>query len=219
MTQQDKTNRASWKQNPEAVQANILAVATEEFAEHGLAGARMDEIAARTRTSKRMIYYYFTDKETLYQRVLENAYRKVRMEEAALELASLSPPDALRRLVEFTFDHHCANEVFIRLVMIENIHKAKHLSGSELIAHVNASAIDSLAQICDRGRAKGSLRADISPLELHWQISALCFFNVSNRFTFGKNFGPELFEASGQQRLRTIIADTILTFMTATATD
>ena len=53
--------------------ANILEVATREFSDKGLAGARIDEIAAATRTSKRMIYYYFGSKEGLYVAVLEEA--------------------------------------------------------------------------------------------------------------------------------------------------
>ncbi|RYE71671.1 MAG: TetR/AcrR family transcriptional regulator, partial [Hyphomicrobiales bacterium] len=53
-------------QDPEGTRQNIIEVASEEFALNGLSGARIDEIAARTRSSKRMIYYYFGDKEGLY---------------------------------------------------------------------------------------------------------------------------------------------------------
>lgn len=206
----ESPTRKKWKQDPEAVQANILAAAAEEFAEHGLTGARVDEIAARTRTSKRMIYYYFGDKETLYRQVLEDAYRKVRTEEAALDLTSLPPLDALRKLVEFTFDHHRANENFIRLVMIENVHKGKHLAASPLIARVNASAIERIEDICARGQQDGSIRSDVSPHELHWLISAASFFNVSNRFSFGISFDKTLFVEDGQQRLRELTCEAVI---------
>lgn len=206
----DTQTRKKWKQDPEAVQANILAAAAEEFAEHGLTGARVDEIAARTRTSKRMIYYYFGDKESLYRQVLEEAYRKVRSEEAALDLTSLAPLDALRKLVEFTFDHHRANEVFIRLVMIENVHKGRHLSESSLIARVNASAIERIEDICARGQKDGSIRPDVSPHELHWLISAACFFNISNRFSFGISFDKSLFSEPGQHKLRALTCDAVI---------
>src|SRR3954447_17224866 len=59
----------------------ILEVATREFADRGYAGARVDEIAARTRTTKRMIYYYFGGKEQLYVAVLEAAYAGIRSAE------------------------------------------------------------------------------------------------------------------------------------------
>ncbi|MCE2933902.1 MAG: TetR/AcrR family transcriptional regulator, partial [Hyphomicrobiales bacterium] len=68
----------SWTQDPEGVKRNILEAAREAFVEHGFAGARVDDIAARTATSKRMIYYYFGDKRGLYVAVLEEAYSGIR---------------------------------------------------------------------------------------------------------------------------------------------
>ena len=107
--------RRGWTQNPEAVKQDILAVALEEFAANGLSGTRVDAIASRTRTSKRMIYYYFKDKLGLYTQALEAAYLKVREGEASLDLDHLPPQEALARLVAFTFDHHRKNPDFIRM--------------------------------------------------------------------------------------------------------
>ncbi|TLP48393.1 MULTISPECIES: TetR/AcrR family transcriptional regulator [Cohaesibacter] len=199
-----------WKQDPEAVQASILEAAATEFAEHGLTGARVDDIADRSRFTKRMIYYYFNDKETLYLRVLEEAYRKVRGEEAALDLSSLNAKQALRKLVEFTFDHHRKNEPFIRLVMIENINNGRHLETSTLIAKVNESAVDRINEICALGKEDGTIRADLSPLELHWMISAMSFFNVSNQPSFARVFGGTLFLPDGQERLRDMVVEAVL---------
>jgi AcrR family transcriptional regulator len=204
--------RGGWKQNPAAVQSNILAVAMSEFADSGLSGARMDEIAAKTRTSKRMIYYYFGDKEGLYLRVLEEAYRKVREGEQKLDLEHLSPVEALTRLVEFTFDHHSRNPDFIRIVMIENIHHGAYLEQSDLIRGLNAGAIEKLETICRRGKEAGLFRDDVEPLELHWQISALSFFNVSNRATFSSIFGDRLYRPEGQETLRRHAVELILCF-------
>jgi AcrR family transcriptional regulator len=205
--------RRGWKQDPAGVQSNILSVAMEEFAANGLSGARMDEIAAKTRSSKRMIYYYFGDKNGLYTRVLEEAYRKVREGEQKLDLDHLPPVEALRRLVEFTFDHHSRNPDFIRIVMIENIHHGAYLEQSKLISILNAGAIEKLARICERGRADGVFRDDVEPLELHWQISALSFFNVSNKATFSQIFGDALYGPEGQERLRRHAVDLVLRFV------
>ena len=176
----------------EGTRQNIIEIATEEFAENGLAGARIDEIAARTKASKRMIYYYFEDKEGLYLSVLEAAYEKVRSVEAKLDLEHLQPVDALKRLVQFTFDHHHSNEDFIRLVMIENIHHGEYLARSKVIQSLNVTAIGTIERLYDRGVRDGAFRRGIDPIDLHWQISALCFFNVSNRATFSKIFGRDL---------------------------
>lgn len=209
----EKEARGGWKQDPAGVQSNILAVATVEFAANGLSGARIDEIAAKTRTSKRMIYYYFGDKDGLYRRVLEEAYRKVREGERQLDLDHLPPVEALTRLVEFTFDHHSSNPDFIRLVMIENIHHGAYLAQSDLIGSLNVGAIEKLESICRRGKQEGVFRGDVEPLELHWQISALSFFNVSNSATFSRIFGDHLYSANGQETLRRHVVDMILRFV------
>lgn len=209
---QKGATRGGWKQDPAGVQANIVAVATAEFAQNGLSGARIDEIAAKTRTSKRMIYYYFGDKDGLYRRVLEEAYRKVRDGEQRLDLENLTPVEALRRLVEFTFDHHSRNPDFIRLVMIENIHHGAYMAQSDVIREVNAGAIRNLEEICRRGREAGLFRP-VDPVELHWHISALSFFNVSNRATFSGIFGGELFSEGGQERLRRHVVDMVLRYV------
>lgn len=186
----------------EGTRQNIIDIATEEFAENGLAGARIDEIAARTKASKRMIYYYFEDKEGLYLSVLEAAYEKVRSVEAKLDLDHLGPLEALKRLVQFTFDHHHSNEAFIRLVMIENIHHGEYLARSKVIQALNVTAIGTIERLCDRGVRDGLFRKGIDPIDLHWQISALCFFNVSNRATFSKIFGRDLTSKRAVANLR-----------------
>lgn len=197
-------------QDPEGTRQNIIEVASEEFALNGLSGARIDEIAARTRASKRMIYYYFGDKEGLYLAVLENAYRTVREGEAQLDIGGLSPVEALRRLVEFTFDHHHRHEDFIRMVMIENIHHADYLEKSKVIRQLNVTAIGTIEALYERGVADGLFRLGLDPLELHWQVSALCFFNVSNRATFSKLFGRDLSTASAQASLKRNAVDMVL---------
>ena len=204
---------ATRAQDPDGTRRNILDIASEEFALNGLSGARIDEIAARTRSSKRMIYYYFGDKEGLYIRALENAYRLVREGEAKLDTEGLPPLDALRRLVEFTFDHHHQHEEFIRMVMIENIHHGEYLERSEVIRDLNVTAIDHIARIYQRGLAEGVFREGIDPVELHWQVSALCFFNVSNRATFSKIFGRDFGTGQSLARLRSNSVEMVLRFV------
>lgn len=212
MENQEKP-KSGWKQNPEAVQRDILRVATVVFAESGFSGARIDDIAARTKTSKRMIYYYFGDKDGLYARALEAAYAKVRGGEEELDLGGLPVEEALARLVAFTFDHHRANPDFIRMVMIENIHHADALRQSDVIRNLNQGAIARLQTLIDRGEAKGVFRPGLDAVTLHWQISALSFFNVSNRPTFSALFGSELYSTQGQDRLREQAVAMILAYV------
>src|SRR5688500_18450183 len=109
-------------------QSTILAAARGEFAEFGLGGARMDRIAERAGLNKRLIYYYFQDKEQLFQAVLEQAYRDIREEEAKLHLLDLGPADAVRRLIEFTWNYYLAHPEFMTLLNSAILHKARHLA-------------------------------------------------------------------------------------------
>lgn len=174
--------------DPERTTREILEVATEEFAAKGLTGARIDEIAAATRTSKRMIYYYFGSKEGLYIAALEDAYRKVRQIEGQLHLEQYEPREALHRLVVFTFEHHLDNRNYIRLVMSENMQNGSYLAQSKSIQDLNVPAIDTIAQLYQRGLDSGVFRPGLTPLAIHASISALTFFNVSNAHTFGLIF-------------------------------
>jgi AcrR family transcriptional regulator len=182
---QAKTSRTN---DPEATRANILQVAMHEFADKGLSGARIDEIAEQTRTSKRMIYYYFGSKEGLYQAVLEESYRSIRAIETKLDLEHLPPREALGRLVASTFDYQDAHPDFIRLVMVENIHHGEHIAALKSLGPLNSAVIEQIKGILQRGVAEGVMRPDIDPIDLHMSISALCFFNVSNRHTFSRIF-------------------------------
>src|SRR6476659_11168604 len=116
------------KYDAEKTRGNILTIATHEFARNGYNGARIDAIAAKTSTTKRMIYYYFGGKEQLYIAVLDAAYAAIRSAEGEVDVDGLDPRAAIRRLAELTFDHHESHPDFIRLVSIENIHRAEHIA-------------------------------------------------------------------------------------------
>jgi AcrR family transcriptional regulator len=193
----------------DATRAEILSVATEEFASKGLSGSRVDEIAERTHTVKRMIYYYFGSKEGLYRAVLERAYDHIRTLESNLELDLLPPPEALRQLVRLNFDYHNKHPEFVRLVMNENIHKAMHIGHLPNIKERNRSVIATLRRLLDRGVKSGDLRADIDPIELHMSISALCFYNVSNRYTFSTIFGRDMTSPKATAARREVIVEMI----------
>jgi AcrR family transcriptional regulator len=205
--------------DPARTMAEILAVATHEFADKGLTGARIDAIAAATRTSKRMIYYYFGSKDGLYLAVLEEAYRRMRAIESDLHLDDLPPAQALQKLVEFTYDHHRDNEDFIRLVMNENIQRGDYLRQSQSIQALNSNAIQSVQAVYDRGVAQGVFRAGLDPVDIHSAISAFTFFNVSNRHTFGLIFQDRASQDKANTLKRVHVVELILRFVSQSISD
>jgi AcrR family transcriptional regulator len=208
-----KPERAARVQDPEGVKRDILAVARREFARKGFAGARVDEIAAATRTSKRMIYYYFGDKERLYIAVLEDVYQGIRDLEQTLELDGLAPEQALTALVTFTFDYQNANADFVRVIMNENMQDAVHLKRSRGMRKVNAGAIDGLTRIIVRGQKAGVFRTPLDAIDLHMTISALSFFNVANRATFSAIFKADMTSPAALAIRRAQVIDTVLRYV------
>jgi AcrR family transcriptional regulator len=198
------------QRDAERTKREILDVATREFADQGFAGARVDEIADRTRTTKRMIYYYFGSKERLFVAVLERAYATIRAAEQAIDVDHLEPAAAIRRVAEITFDHHEAHPDFIRLVSIENIHHGEHLAELPHLAELNSPAIDLIDRILARGRAAGVFSRDVDALDVHMIISAFCVFRVANRNTFGAIFGRDLTNAAHRAHYREMLGDLVV---------
>ena len=198
----------------ERTRAEILEVATHEFADKGYAGARVDEIARRTRTTKRMIYYYFGNKERLYLAALERAYAGIRAIEQRLDVEHLDPTAAVRQLAAVTFDHHEAHPDFIRLVTIENIHRARHLARSEVLPGLADPALDVLSRILERGRAERRFRADVDPLDVHMVISAFCVFRIANRYTFNTIFNRDMLDPGRREHYRRMLGDLVVEYLT-----
>jgi AcrR family transcriptional regulator len=207
-----KRAAATRTNDPARTMADILEVATREFADKGLAGARIDVIAEAMRTSKRMIYYYFGSKEGLYLAVLEESYRRMRAMETEAHLEDLSPEDALRRLVGHTVDYQWAHPEFIRLVQSENIHRAEFLAQSKMIRKLNVPAIEGLRRVLERGQKEGLFRGGIDPVDLHMSISALSNFQVANRHTFSLIFQRDMESPAAQIARRDSIIEMIVRF-------
>ena len=193
----------------------ILKVATEEFAERGLSGARVDAIAERTRTSKRMIYYHFSGKDGLYKAVLERVYSEIRTVESQLDLEQLSPVEAMQRMVELTFDYDENHPNFIRLVAVENINQGKSLARLGSVRKRYSHVIEVLKAILERGQASGVFRGDVTALDVRLVMGSLCFFRVSNRYTFGALFDCDLAEPALRVRHRRMFTDAVLRFLKA----
>jgi AcrR family transcriptional regulator len=204
---------ADRQRDADRTKAEILEVAQQEFARHGYAGARVDEIAARMRTTKRMIYYYFGSKERLYIAVLEKAYAEVRAVERTVDVEHLAPVEAIRTLAELTFDHHDAHRDFIKLVAIENVHRAEHIRKSEALANLGAPVLDVIRRILDAGQRSGDFVTEADAIDVHMLISSFCFFRVANQHTFEALFGRDMTAPEHRARLRQMVGEMIVAYL------
>ena len=194
-------------------QAAILAAARDEFAEHGLGGARVDRIAERAGLNKRLIYYYCEDKEKLFQAVLEQTYRDIRDRERELHLEDLDPVDAVKRLVEFTWNYYLEHPEFLTLLNSANLHRARHLQGSRRARELNSPLIETLALILERGRRAGVFRGGVDPVQLYVSIAGLSYFYLSNNHTLSAIFGRDLLAPKARTERLSHMSDVILGYL------
>lgn len=196
--------------DPERTKASILSAATAEFSARGFAGAGIDAIASRSGANRRMIYHYFGSKRGLWLAVLEAAYERVRTSELKLNLESLSPEEAMRRLVTFTFDSFIGERTFINLLNSENLHQARHLKESERVKDMHSPLIGMIGAIVERGVKMGVFRGGHDPAQLWISIAGLSYFYFSNIFTLSVILNRDLASKKELAARRDHVAELVL---------
>ncbi len=199
--------------DPERTQASILAAATEEFTAKGLNGARVDAIAKRAGVNKRMIYHYFGDTEGLYLAALEATYTAIRSAEVGLHLADKDPIEGMRELVLFTWHYFIGHPEFLSMLGTENLHRAAYLKKSKKIRELHSPLIGMIADLLERGAAKGVFRRGVDPVELYISIAGLGWFYMSNRFTLSTIFGRDLTIRAALDARGRHIVDVVLAYL------
>jgi AcrR family transcriptional regulator len=196
-----------WQRDPEGMRLRILEAAKQEFAAYGLAGARVDRIAAKAGANKRMLYYHVGNKEDLYLAVLEGAYEKIRAEERTLDLEHLDPPEAIRTLIDFTWSYFLRNPEFLALLNTENLARAKHLKRSTKVKSMHSPFVEMIRTVVQRGVASGDFPVAVDPVQLYISIAALSFFYLSNNATLSFIFGRDLLtKPARDERLEHMVA-------------
>ena len=185
----------SARRDPARNRGRIQAAALEEFARYGLGGARVDRIAARAGANKRMLYYYFGNKEDLFLAVLESRYAHIRRAEQGLHLTDLEPREGMRRLVAFTWNYYLKHPEFLTLLNSENLHRGRHLRRSRQIAAMHSPLVAMLRSLLERGVRKGQFRRGVDPVQLYISIAGLGYFYLSNRHTLSTIFERDLLAA------------------------
>jgi TetR/AcrR family transcriptional regulator len=112
-------HRMGSRGKPEESRAAILQAAAHEFAEYGIAGARIDAIAREARVNKALLYYYFQDKETLYSTVLEEAFSGLKTTVFQALDSDLAPREKIMAYVGAYFDFIASNQTYPRIMQRE----------------------------------------------------------------------------------------------------
>jgi AcrR family transcriptional regulator len=154
-----------------------------------------------------MLYYHVGNKEDLYLAVLEGAYEKIRAEERGLDLEHLDPPDAIERLIDFTWNYFIRNPEFLALLNTENLARAKHLKRSTKVKSMHSPFVEMIRTVVRRGVESGDFVVAVDPVQLYISIAALCFFYLSNSATLSVIFGRDLLAKEARdERLAHMVA-------------
>jgi TetR/AcrR family transcriptional regulator len=198
------------RRDPVATRQKLLAAARREFAQSGLAGARVDEIAARAGVNKQLVYHYFGDKDALYLAVLEWVYEEIRAQERTLNLEGLPPDQAIRKLIESSFDHLDAHPDFIVLLNDENRGGARHVRGSRKLEDLHSPLVSLVSKILAQGVRSGMFRKGINPVHLYISIAGLSYFFFSNTPTLSAIFGRDFSSAAAKRARRGHVVDLVM---------
>lgn len=198
------------RRDPAATQRKLLVAARREFASQGLAGARVDEIAARAGVNKQLVYHYFGDKDALYLAVLEWVYEEIREQERKLNLAGLPPEQAIRKLIESSFDHLAAHPDFILLLNDENRAGARHVRGSRRLEAMHSPLVSLVSKILREGVKSGAFRRGISAVHLYISIAGLSYFYFSNTPTLSAIFGTDFSSGKAKLARRRHVVDLVM---------
>jgi TetR/AcrR family transcriptional regulator len=193
----------SKRRDPAATRKKLLTAARREFAQNGLAGARVDEIAARAGVNKQLVYHYFGDKDALYLAVLEWVYEE-------LNLEGLPPEQAIRKLIEGSFDHLAEHPDFIVLLNDENRGGARHVRGSKKLEALHSPLVSMVSKILTQGVRTGVFRKGVNPVHLYISIAGLSYFFFSNAPTLSSIFGQDFTSPAARRARRKHVTDLVL---------
>ncbi|SDD10373.1 TetR family transcriptional regulator [Paraburkholderia lycopersici] len=206
-------NQPKIKRDPEGTRRRILLAAAEEFANGGLFGARVDQIARRAETNERMLYYYFGSKEQLFTAVLEYAFGALNEAERALDLGGLAPVEAITRLAHFVWDYYRDHPELLRLVNNENLHEARYMQKSTRIREMISPIVATLGAILTRGESAGLFRPSIDPLRLYVTLSGMGYYIVSNRYTLNATLGRDFSTAAERAEIIQLNTEMLLAYL------
>ncbi len=206
----DATSRT---RQPEITRQRILDAAIGEFSTRGLGGARIDAIAKRAGTNKRMIYHYFGNKDDMFLAALESTYENIRRMEGELHLEDVEPMAAMRKLVRFTFNYFLDNQHFVALLNSENLHKAAHIKRSKRVKPINYPLIETMDRLLRRGEKSGVFRKGVDALQLYISIAGVCYFYFSNIHTLSTIFDRDLMAAKTLAAREAHVMDVILGYL------
>ncbi|HBN84816.1 MAG TPA: TetR/AcrR family transcriptional regulator [Clostridiales bacterium] len=200
------------KRDSEATKNRILMAAEAEFADKGLYGARIDSIAEKAQTNKRMIYQYFGNKEQLYVNILEITYGRLTAEELQIEWEIMPAKISIQKIIRLYFEFLEKNPSYVKLILCENLNKGKYIEQIDF-TNTKSSVFHTFTDIMDRGKKTGEFKKEIDTQQVILSLLTFTFSYFSNRYTLSKLLEFNLFDSMNTQKRIKIVTDMLLKYI------
>ena len=171
-----RTPRFGTRGQPEESRAAILKAAVGEFAANGIAGARMDAIAQAAHVNKALLYYYFNDKDALYEAVLDHVFSGLRARVVPILESTLPPRQKMLEYLGTYFDYIAANPQFPRVVQAEWMRSGAESQSMQRVAKEYFRPIyGKLVEVLREGEQAGDFRT-VNPMDFLPSVAAMIVF-------------------------------------------
>ncbi|MDY0288488.1 MAG: TetR/AcrR family transcriptional regulator [Sphaerochaeta sp.] len=196
----------------EATKKAILDVAELEFSEKGLAGSRVDVIAAKAQVNKALIYRHFGSKEELYKEILVRVYMRLRDIEDSVISYKTDYVVKLKHIVRVYFEFLYDNPSFVRMVMWENLNDARYFK--ELgMQHIKDPIINELSGIIRQASEQGRISESIDSDQLIMTLIACSFNYFSNMKTLTNIVNKDLSQRENMEKRIQATTEMLLSYM------
>lgn len=193
------------KRDSEQSKLDILRAGEIEFAEKGLYGTRIDEIAKRANINKRMIYEYFGNKEQLYRTVFDTVYNRLTKIELELLETDLQGVEAIKTIIRVYFYYLKENPHYVNLLLWENLNKAYYVKSLDYVSE-KSIVIAKMKKIIEKGMEDGVFRKEIDAEQVVFSLMSYPFTYFSNKYTLCKLFSKDLnTEEEMERRINSMI--------------
>jgi AcrR family transcriptional regulator len=200
------------QRDSQKTKADILKAAELEFAEKGIYGARIDEIASKANINKRMIYEYFGNKEELYRTVLVEAYKRLGDRETILLSEDMDCIEAIRRVIKLEFEYLRDNPTYVKLILWENLNYGSYIKDIDF-TDIKSPTFIMLKKVMQTGKEQGILKEEVDEDQLILSILTFTFSYFSNRYTLSKLLSTRLDDGASLQKRMEHVTDMVLAYI------
>ena len=179
------------RRNPDRTKRRLLQAAIRLFSDKGFHGVSVDEIVARAKSNKRMVYHYYGSKKDIYIAVLMDVFSRLESVEFRAVVGNARPDVQLKELLAAYFNFLDGNPEFVRMLLWENLERGRNIAQAASKLNKNPF-MERFRAVIDQGVKEGTFRAPVDTKHLLVNFIGLCFIYYSNHYSLATSVELDL---------------------------